>query len=316
MKIVVVGSGVSGAHVALTLLERGHDVEMWDVGREDAAASYPGVTFHDLKRRLADPVAHFLGADHTALVPPVVPELLRYPPSRRFLASPGDALWDFVSDRFAAYGSFAKGGLENGWGANALAYDQNDLADWPVSFADMDAGYRTVCRRIPVAGPVEDDLSPHLNGIYASQPPVRLSSADQSVLRTYKRKKRSLVESGVLIGEARLAVATDPSRTDACDYCDRCLWGCPRASIYNPRASTLAECETYRGFRYLPGRFVISLPSRDNRIIAIRYFDTASQEIREEPCDVVFLAAGALQTGAIFLHDQGSCPEIGLESQG
>ncbi len=317
MKVVVVGGGVSGAHAALTLLERGHDVEMWDVGREDTAVSHPGVTFHDLKSRLADPVSHFLGADHAALVPPGVPELLRYPPSRRFLASADDTLWDFVSDSFFPYASFAKGGLANGWGANALAYDENDLTGWPVSFADMDAVYRTACRRIPVAGPADDDLSPHLRGIHPSQPPVRLSSADQRLVRTYQRKKAALSRSGVFIGAARLAVATDPSRTDACDYCDRCLWGCPRGSIYNPRASTLKECEAYRGFRYLPGRLVLSLPSRDNRVVAIRYFDTASEEIREEPCDMVFLAAGALQTGAIFLRTiKDACPGIGLESAG
>jgi choline dehydrogenase-like flavoprotein len=317
MKIVVVGSGVSGAHAALTLLERGCEVEMWDVGRDDMAAAHAGVTFHDLKSRLADPVAHFLGGDHAALVPPAVPELLRYPPSRRFLAAPDDALWDFVSDSFHPHGSFAKGGLANGWGANALAYDQNDLAGWPVSFTDMDAAYRTVCRRIPVAGPAEDDLSPHLNGIYPSQPPVRLSSADQRLLRMYERRKRSLAKSGVLIGAARLAVTTDPSRTDACDYCDRCLWGCPRASIYNPRVSTLEECAAHRGFRYVSGRLVLSLLSRDNLVTGIRYFDTAGKEIREEPCDVAFLAAGALQTGAIFLRTiKSACPEIGVESAG
>ncbi|TMG81215.1 MAG: lysine N(6)-hydroxylase/L-ornithine N(5)-oxygenase family protein, partial [Betaproteobacteria bacterium] len=52
-RIVVVGSGVSGAHAALTLLERGHDVELWDVGREEKPFPEPGATFHELKDRLA-----------------------------------------------------------------------------------------------------------------------------------------------------------------------------------------------------------------------------------------------------------------------
>jgi len=80
MRVVVVGSGVSGAHAALTLLERGHDVELWDVGREESAFPEKSATFHDLKARLADPVTFFLGTDRRALIPPNAPELFRHPP--------------------------------------------------------------------------------------------------------------------------------------------------------------------------------------------------------------------------------------------
>lgn len=301
-RIVVVGSGVSGAHAALTLLECGHDVELWDVGREEKAFPEPGATFHELKDRLADPVAYFLGADLGALIPPTSPELLRYPPSRDFMISPEDELWDYTSGSFFPQASMAKGGLANGWGANALSFDDNDLAEWPVSFSEMEAAYRTVYDRIPVAGPIHDDLTPHLGGVYPSQPPVRLSASDDQLLKMYQRRKHKLEKLGVRIGRARLAVVTDPSRTDACDYSGRCLWGCPKGSIYNPRLSTLKQCEGRRGFRYVAGRLVLTLRSRENRIDGIRYLDSDTREIREEPCSAVFLAAGALQTGAIFLR--------------
>ncbi len=257
MRIVVVGSGVSGAHAALTLLERGKDVELWDVGREEAAFTEPGATFHDLKSRLADPVTHFLGPELEALVPPTAPELLRYPPSRQYLASSEDPLWSFTTDGFFPYGSFAKGGLANGWGANALRFDQNDLAEWPVSASEMETAYKTVYSRIPVAGPTDDDLTPHLHDVRPSQPPVRLTASDHRLLHAYQRRKRKLEALGVRIGLARLAVVTDPARMDACDYSDRCLWGCPNSAIYNPSVSTLKECEAYSGFRYLSGRLVL-----------------------------------------------------------
>jgi choline dehydrogenase-like flavoprotein len=301
-RIVVVGSGVSGAHAALTLLERGYDVEMWDVGQEEEAFPEPGATFHELKHRLADPVAYFLGADLRAIVPPTSPELLRYPPSRGFLTPPEDEFLNFTREGFFPQGSFAKGGLANGWGANALSFDDNDLAEWPVSFSEMEAAYRVVYERIPVAGPIDDDLTPHLHGVYPSQPSVRLSASDQRLLRTYHAKKRRLEPLGVKIGCARLAVVTDPSRTDACDYTGRCLWGCPKGSIYNPRLSTLKQCEAHSGFHYVAGRLVLALRSSENRINGICYLDAATREIREQPCGAVFLAAGALQTGAIFLR--------------
>jgi len=221
IRIIVVGAGVSGAHAALTILERGHDVELWDVGREETKFPEEGVSFHELKGRLADPTTYFLGAELGALVPPASAELLRYPPSRQFLISPQDPLWSFISDGFSARGSFAKGGFANGWGANALAFDQNDISGWPISSSDMEAAYKTVYKRIPVAGPLEDDLTPLLPGVHPSQPSVRLTPADQRLLQTYEQRKQELAKLGVKLGVARLAVVTDPRRKDACDSCDR-----------------------------------------------------------------------------------------------
>jgi len=303
-RTVIVGSGVSGAHASLTLLERGHDVELWDVGTEENAFPGHGPTFHELKQSLPDPVTYFLGSDLGALVPPTSSELLRYPPSRGFMVSAADGFDDFVSAGFFPYASFAKGGLANGWGANALAFDEGDLADWPVSFADMEPAYKVVAERIPVAGPDDDDLTPHLRGVYPSQPPVRLSAGDQRLLDAYRRRKRRVASLGLKMGCARLAVITDPARPDACDHCGRCLWGCPKGSIYNPLLTTLRLCEGYPRFRYRSGRRVLDLRPKDGRIEAIRYLDQPSRTIREEPCDAVFLAAGALQTGAIFLRTQ------------
>jgi hypothetical protein len=51
---------------------RGHDVELWDVGREEPAFPEQGATFHELKDRLADPVAYFKRRPK-CLVPPASP---------------------------------------------------------------------------------------------------------------------------------------------------------------------------------------------------------------------------------------------------
>jgi choline dehydrogenase-like flavoprotein len=313
-RIVVVGAGVSAAHAALTILERGGDVELWDVGRDEAG--YPGGDFQALKQ-LRDAISFFLGPDLEALVPPAAGELLRYPVSRDFFATAEDPLWSFTSDGFAAHASFAKGGFANGWGANALAFDEDDMREWPVSVSEMDPAYRVAYKRIPVAGPRDDDLTPYLTSVYPSQPPLELTNRDRRVLASYEGGKRSLAPLGVRVGRARLAVATDSARPDACGYCDRCLWGCPNASIYNPRTSTLAACEARPGFRYLGNRFVLSLIVRDGRVTGIRYLDTATDQLREEPCDAVFLAAGALQTGAIFLRTlKASRPDLADRTEG
>ena len=314
---VVVGAGVSGAHAALALLERGCRVDVWDVGRVEAPFPPAGLSFDNLKEQLDDPVSYFLGSDLGGLIPPTAPELLRYPRSRRFLIEDDDPSRGFEEDGFKPYCSYAKGGLANGWGANALSYDANDLGGWPVPYSEMEAAYRIVYSRIPVAGPKHDDLSPHLSGVFPSQQPVTLSSADRRALDAYSARRRELTRSGFKLGLARLAVITDPARSDACDRCNRCLWGCPRGSIYNPATSTLLACDRYEGFRYVPGRRVLSLLSRDGRVAGIRYLDTGTEEIRDHPCESVFLAAGALQTGAIFLRTlAGARLDVPLETDG
>jgi len=315
--VIVVGAGVAGAHTALTLLERGYQVELWDVGRPELPFPAAGLSFDDLKRQLDDPISYFLGADLGGVIPPAVPELLRYPPSRAFLIDREDMSTGLVGDGFEPFGSFAKGGLANGWGANAVSYDENDMEGWPVSHADMDAAYRTVYQRVPVAGPQADDLSPHLTGVYPTQAPVALTEPDRRLLAAYTARKEALAARGVKLGLARLAVVTDRARADACDLCNRCLWGCPRGAIYNPALSTLRDCERHGGYRYVAGRQVLSLRVRDGAVAAIRYRDAATGEVREQPCGTVFLAAGALQTGAIFLRTlAGARQDIAAETAG
>jgi choline dehydrogenase-like flavoprotein len=315
--VIVVGAGVSGAHAALTLLERGCRVELWDVGRAEVPFPAPGPSFDDLKQQLDDPVSYFLGNTLAALIPPGAPELLRYPPSRAFLIDRDDRAAGLLGDGFEAFGSFAKGGLANGWGANALSYDGNDLEGWPVAHDEMAAAYRTVYERVPVAGPQTDDLSPHLAGVHPTQAPVALTGADRNLLDAYAKRRSALAARGVKLGLARLAVVTDRARPDGCDLCNRCLWGCPRGAIYNPALSTLQSCERFGGFHYVPGRQVLSLRARDGAVSAVRYRDTASGTLHEQPCEAVFLAAGALQTGAIFLRTlAGARADLVPETQG
>lgn len=302
MKIVVIGGGVAASHAALTLLERGLAVEIWDVGREEAPASHPGVSFHALKAELADAQDYFLGPRLEALIPPGSDELLRYPPARRFLLSKEDTFWPFEAGGFRPYMSFSRGGLANGWGANALAYTDDDLRGWPVRAAELAPDLARVLRRVPLAGPQQDDLSPYLAGTEPNQPPVAMTDADAWLMHRYRRARAQLNPAGVYLGHSRVAVRTADSEANRCDYCDRCLWGCPKQAIYNPARETLAQCAHYPGFAYRPNRLVLWLVQRDRRITAIRYLDTQTGQTHEERCDVVFLAAGALASGVVFVN--------------
>ena len=65
--VTVIGSGASGVHFALTVLEKGGSVRMVDVGRLGRAAVLPGATLNGLKSQLPDPAEYFLGRDFDSL---------------------------------------------------------------------------------------------------------------------------------------------------------------------------------------------------------------------------------------------------------
>jgi len=64
----------------------------------------------------------------------------------------------------------------------------------------------------------------------------------------------------------------------------------------------LAECLKHPQFTYKPDRMVLSLEARDGKITGIRYLALDTAQEKTESCDAVFLAAGALQSGGIFLR--------------
>ena len=302
MKCIVVGSGPSGANTALTLLRRGKAVELWDVGRPETEFPKPEADFHGLKGVLDDPQDYFLGPRFEALLAPGSGELMRYPPARAFLLGNGDPWWPFTGDGFRPFASFTRGGLGVGWGANAVSYDDDDLRDWPIGFADLESAYAQACERMPIAGPT-DALSSHFPGVTATQTPVALSRHDARLLAAYERRADAVGRrSNVQLGRARIAAITEPDHPKTCRYCGRCLWGCPAGSLYDPAQTTLADCEGYRDFVYRPGRLVLGLETGDGRITGIRYLEAGTGRQATEPCEAVFLAAGALQTGAIFLR--------------
>ena len=65
--VIVVGSGASGVHFALSLLERGHRVTMVDGGKRGSNPPHPDATYTRLKERLDDPARHLLGEDFSPL---------------------------------------------------------------------------------------------------------------------------------------------------------------------------------------------------------------------------------------------------------
>jgi choline dehydrogenase-like flavoprotein len=289
-------------HFALTALERGFDVELVDVGYERAAAPLPDTAFEALKDDLDDPEGYFLGHRGEAVVYPG-PDAKPYgfPPSKAYVFQrPGR--YTIRERGFDPVLSFARGGLAEAWTGGSYELRDEELADFPFDGAALRPHYDTVARRIGVTGTGDDirRFSP-LSATYLE--PLALDEHSASLHRRYDGRRRALNAAGFYLGRSRVAVLSgDLGARRACGELGRCLWGCPRGSLYAP-SLTLAELLLHPRFTYRPGllvrRLLIGAGGRVAGVIAAHLEGGAEVQLRAER---VVLAAGALPTTRIYLE--------------
>ncbi len=298
----IIGSGPSGVNTALTLLQRGKRVRLFDVGIVEEEIAYPDKSFHELKGALDNPYRFFLGAGIDAIIPPDSEVLHEYPPNRNYILKPSHPLWNVAPGPFQSVLSLAQGGLGAGWGANCVSYDDDDLRDFPIELQALSSSYQKAAKRIPIAGPIRDDLSDFFPTLRPSQPPVDLNHHDRMLLAKYEYR-RALIQRlcRIRLGRSRMAIVTAHDAHQQCQYCCRCLLGCPTGAIYDP-VETLHKCERYNQFEYISNHFVVNLGVEHGRVCSIKYFHTVKQQYGAIEADAVILAAGAIGSGAIFLR--------------
>lgn len=311
-RFVVVGSGPSGVHAALTLLERGHDVLLLDVGHRRPAPVLPAATFHTLKRELDDPAAWFLGARFEGVTfPSAEQEYYGLPPSKGYVLEPVPQA--VVRGRgFAPLFSFAQGGLAEAWTAGVYPFNDAELADFPFGYGALAPHYATVARRIGVTG-ADDDLARFMPLHAHLEPPLRLDAHSALLLERYAARRTVLNRAGCFAGRSRLAVLTQPrAGRGACTYSGRCLWGCPHDALYTPSV-TLRDCSAHHRFTYRSGAWVshVQLGKGRRATGVVVVGGTAPETVA---ADAVVLAAGALSSARIVLETlrrhEGSAPEL------
>jgi len=205
MNAIVIGSGPTGSNVALTLLEKGFDVEVWDVGKDECCAKSNNAGFIDFKNY--DGInKYFLGNDFEGLISPISDELFKVPVNRDYLVQSFDSLYDVHSSSFHPAISYSKGGLANGWGANVGAYKDNDVIDWPLEYADLFPYYEKVYRRIGITSS-DDHLSKYIDTGFETQEPIKLSEQDEILLSAAQRKYNE--SSSIIVGRSRIPLCQD-----------------------------------------------------------------------------------------------------------
>ena len=299
--VTVIGSGASGVHFALTVLQKGGAVRMIDVGRQGRAHVLPDATLNGLKSQLSDPAGYFLGADFdSVLLPGVNDEYYGIPPSKDYVFDHPEH-FGHASTGFAPLFSFARGGLGEAWTAGCYPLTAAETVDFPFPHADLARGYDEVARRIGVTGE-DDDLARFLPIHEHLLPPIALDRHSQQLVDRYTRVRSELNSAGAFLGRTRVATLTQAvGDRQPCTHLGRCLWGCPRSSIYTP-SQTLRECLGHSNFEYVTDREVTHLRlgqgARVEAVVARR----ADGSLDEIAADRVALAAGALLSTRILLQ--------------
>lgn len=313
--IVVVGSGASGAHFASALIEQGRRVVMLDVGHVGHPQPLPEATVPGLREGLSDPWDWFLGQEREAMILPLEDEEEYYgfPPAKEYVFR-GVEGQGVDARGFAPLLSFARGGLAQAWTGGSYPFSERELEAFPFGEAELLPYYTEVAQAIGISGTV-DDLAEHFPVHDGLQAPVELDAHAQRLLSSYERKRESLISNEhVRLGRARLAVLTsDRGARGACDLLGRCLWGCPRGSLYTP-SHTIAELMEHDLFELRDGllvtRFETDGGGRVHRVHAKRRSDGRDEMIE---VGTLVLAAGTLPTARIVLESiaaEGEEPPI------
>ena len=85
MSNIVIGSGITGSNVALSLLEKGEKVELWDFGKKENLDTINNENFRDFKKNLNVSVENLIGKENKQFPNPFNQKLFEIPPLRNFL---------------------------------------------------------------------------------------------------------------------------------------------------------------------------------------------------------------------------------------
>lgn len=301
--VVIVGSGPSAVHFALSVLRKGYRVNMLDVGYPRPPAVNPDDNFTALKENLADPVRYFLGERYDGVVlPHPQEEFYGIPPSKEYvLRQPGG--FAFNARGFAPFFSFAQGGIAEAWTGGCYPFNAAEVADFPFDFAELERAYAEVAARIGVIG-APDDLARFFPLHDNLLEPLDLDAHSAQLMSAYDKRKAWLNRRlRCYFGRTRIAtLSRDLGARKKCSYLGRCLWGCPTDSLYTP-SITLRECMAFPQFTYQPGwratHFKFDAAQRVTSIVAQPAAAGAPQEF---PAERFALAAGALGSTKIYLE--------------
>jgi choline dehydrogenase-like flavoprotein len=298
----VLGSGPTATVCAHTLSQAGMRVTILDVGLEIDEQS---TALLDEYRTSADAVGlvdsiHRLRAGHA--------ELSTVQPGKYLFGS--DHVYRTIPETEVSFGddsvvrsSLAKGGLSSVWGATVSTVVAKDIADWPISFAELEPHYRELENIMSVVSPTGE-----MRGIFpmdiGGQPGFPLGLQGQHLLDRLDEHASTLLEDGIHVGRAKLAVGSKYSLDGlGCTPCGLCMHGCPNQAIFSA-AYLLDELKNRSGIEYQQNILAESFAESSNRV-TVKVKDLVNDVRSVRTFDRLFVACGAINSTALVARSLG-----------
>jgi choline dehydrogenase-like flavoprotein len=302
-RVIVVGSGPAGTFAAFQL--RGRGALVLDVGHTPDKGALSGNLYDRRRNPGADHAELFeelIGAGfeslHNVFHTYLSPKLKA--PRMRFVTRDAETLSPLDAHNFDAAMSFAAGGLANAWGAGLYRFTARDLAGFPIAPEDLDPYYDVITAKVGISG-ADDDLSQFFGSPGGLQPPLKIDSNGETMLRRYARHRRIVNRRGLFLGRPRLAVLTrEHDGRGAYGYEALEFFRPDNPAVYTP-TYTLKEMIRRGEIGYEPG-LLVERYEETTAGVTVRARECATGIPRTFTCRRLILAAGALNTAKIVLQ--------------
>jgi ferredoxin len=295
MRVAVIGSGPAGFACARALIRRGCIPTVLDAGE----------TLPSERQTVIERMAAVTPADWSAQDRDLITEN-PYIASGRLKKMVFGSDFYFARDRACSpedtseslpCATFARGGFTMAWGAAVMPAEDSDLDEWPLKRADLSSSYRQVLKDMPLSA-AEDDLLAAFPLFKDNVSPLPLPDYARTFLSDLRSSMSSQGASPFLSGQARLAVDAT-----ACRHCGLCLSGCVYDAIYTT-AKGIIDLQRQRVLQYVPGLILRKLEEKPDGV-RLEMLRTETGSIERQEFDIVFLAAGVLQSTRIVLASLG-----------
>ena len=303
--VIIVGSGPAGTSAALQLAEG--DVLLLDAGftPPEVPKNFCG-DLYDLRKTQRDLFPSLIGENFESLANIFVDKknnLKLKSPYMSYIIRSWQELAPIDSDSFAGGISLAKGGLANAWGAGVFRFTDEDLKDFPVSYAELEPYYDKLTTHVGVSG-ANDDLSPWFQRDEGLLPSIRLCGMATDLMARYTATRELFNSEGVFMGRSRLAVLTVEHRGRAPYAYEHMEFFRPNIeAVYTP-AFTLDELVHEGRVDYRPGWLVVQFKEIEGGVeVFARPVEGGA--IRVFKARKLLLGAGALNTARIVLASEG-----------
>lgn len=209
--------------------------------------------------------------------------------------------------QFNHYQIHAVSGLQNLWNGVSVRFSSQDLQGWPLAPDALDGHYSAVEKLITVCGH-RDGLPELSDGEFIEPKPFR--PADRLIIDAV----RALGDDHSHAIANRKAINTRPGMASSCISTGVCTSGCPVGSVYKFSARLLPEIESLPNYELRANAKVLRLirHGQTQRIAAVEYVDTLTDQTHLVKAATVVLATGAVETPRILFNSADDQAPRGL----